>query len=493
MCIKTPSRYDAWMRWQFTLPLLLALTITACAPEDTQAPPSTPEDTQADDSEISPPPSNDTDSPPAPDTTGAPDSTPPPTQDEIAPSWSATAALTVGSLSPTSLQLLWTGATDNVGVSAYRLYRDNDLIQTLPQDQANVGNLTPETTYTFRVQAGDAAGNWSTNGPSLTLTTSAAITAWDNATVYELLKPTCVACHDSSSPSAPFFASITAFENGLVFNPAYVIPGDPEASPLVHLLAGTATGGFTQMPLGTPSFAALAEAGSTLIGLQDIKDWIAGLDAGPTGPVEEPITGPFNTRLRAEDILRSLYDHLGLVNEDFWGWGSFYGDVNGDCISGPKGDRFPIRSPDAHPGACSNSQVYGKATSRFIALGGPSWRERVQRNNGISPTFLLHLTQTVQAHCRLAFTKNGNTAVLQYAGLNDPSSTSAAAIRDNIAYLHLRFLGEVASNAQIDLLFTLFQTYEAGVEVGMSSHDRSVAAWTSVCATLLRDPLWITH
>src|SRR6266571_4682234 len=96
--------------------------------------------------------------------------------DASPPTWPTGSSLTTSNVSPTGLTLTWTPATDNVGVTAYRVYEGVSLIATVSGTVGsyNVTGLSPSTNYTFTVQAGDAGGNWSTNGPSITAKTSSA-------------------------------------------------------------------------------------------------------------------------------------------------------------------------------------------------------------------------------------------------------------------------------------------------------------------------------
>lgn len=77
------------------------------------------------------------------------------------------------SLLSTSASISWTAASDNWGVTAYRIFRNGTQI-------AQVGNgtlsftddkLSANTTYTYTVRAGDAGGNWSGVSNSLRLKT----------------------------------------------------------------------------------------------------------------------------------------------------------------------------------------------------------------------------------------------------------------------------------------------------------------------------------
>ncbi len=91
------------------------------------------------------------------------------TQPPTAPS-----ALTATASSANQVNLSWTAATDNVGVTAHDVYRDGALL-------ASIGNVTSytdssvsaTTTYTYAVKARDAAGNASPASNGATVTTPA--------------------------------------------------------------------------------------------------------------------------------------------------------------------------------------------------------------------------------------------------------------------------------------------------------------------------------
>jgi chitodextrinase len=59
----------------------------------------------------------------------------------------------------TTVQLGWTAATDNVGVTGYRVYRDGVLIGTTTALSYADSGLQPQTQYSYEVRAYDAAGN----------------------------------------------------------------------------------------------------------------------------------------------------------------------------------------------------------------------------------------------------------------------------------------------------------------------------------------------
>jgi RHS repeat-associated protein len=92
--------------------------------------------------------------------------------DTTAPTWPTGSTLTAVATSTSTAHLSWTAATDNVGVTAYRLYRNGTLDQTLSGTtlSTDVSGLTVGVSTSFQVQAGDAAGNWSAGGPIASVT-----------------------------------------------------------------------------------------------------------------------------------------------------------------------------------------------------------------------------------------------------------------------------------------------------------------------------------
>jgi len=98
------------------------------------------------------------------------------TADITPPSWNASSALTASAVTQTGATLSWSGASDDTGVTAYRLYQDGVLVQTTSNTSYAVSGLSPDTDYSFKVEAGDAADNWSTDGPTTPVHTLAATT-----------------------------------------------------------------------------------------------------------------------------------------------------------------------------------------------------------------------------------------------------------------------------------------------------------------------------
>jgi chitodextrinase len=108
---------------------------------------------------------------------------PPPSEDVQAPT--APSALSATG-SPGSVALSWTASTDNVGVTAYRVYRNGKIVATTPNATPSYtdSGLTASTTYKYRISAIDAAGNESAKSVALSVTTAAANLVLSTATTW---------------------------------------------------------------------------------------------------------------------------------------------------------------------------------------------------------------------------------------------------------------------------------------------------------------------
>ena len=73
--------------------------------------------------------------------------------------------------STTQINLGWTASTDNVGVTAYRVFRNGTQVGTSSTTSYQDSGLAPATTYSYAVAALDAAGNQSAQSPPVSATT----------------------------------------------------------------------------------------------------------------------------------------------------------------------------------------------------------------------------------------------------------------------------------------------------------------------------------
>jgi chitodextrinase len=87
---------------------------------------------------------------------------------------SAPSNLTSSNVGSTSLTLNWNASTDNVGVTNYNIYRNNNYLASTGNASTtfNVQGLTASTNYSFFVRALDAAGNLSNPSNTINVTTT---------------------------------------------------------------------------------------------------------------------------------------------------------------------------------------------------------------------------------------------------------------------------------------------------------------------------------
>jgi chitodextrinase len=88
----------------------------------------------------------------------------------------APGAITATAITDRSVTLAWPAATDNVGVTGYKIFRNSVQVGTSATASYTDSGLTPSTAYTYAVVAYDAAGNQSTASPNKAVTTQAADT-----------------------------------------------------------------------------------------------------------------------------------------------------------------------------------------------------------------------------------------------------------------------------------------------------------------------------
>ena len=94
------------------------------------------------------------------------------TGDSTAPTAPSGAAVT--NIGATSVTFSWNAATDNVGVTGYKIFNgSNQIGATSGALTTNLSGLTSNTSYTLTVKAVDAAGNLSTASNAVTFTTLA--------------------------------------------------------------------------------------------------------------------------------------------------------------------------------------------------------------------------------------------------------------------------------------------------------------------------------
>lgn len=287
-----------------------------------------------------------------------------------------------------------------------------------------------------------------------------------NARIFAALTPTCGPCHGDGA-ARPFFASVLGFEDLLVYDTRYVIPGDPDGSALVAMLEGRGTGAYPQMPLGGDDFATRASRGETEIGMEEIRAWIADLplpSATRSGPDPSAIS---TRRLTADEVINAIEVALGQ-------------EPNGGVPPLLEVDGVPPLSPDSPRGIDYRDR---QRRQTYLMLGGPSYLAQRVPEETWSPSSLLTLTQIAQGACRLAVDRE-EPLFFAHVARTATLPEAEADVRRNLAHLYHRFLHERPSDEEVDALFTQVFAPAAATSTRV--------AWVEVCTSLVRDPLFIT-
>jgi chitodextrinase len=118
---------------------------------------------------------------PTPAPTPTPTPTPSPTPDTSAPTTPAN--VRAAAQSSSDITITWTASTDNVGVTGYRVLRNGSAAGTATTTSFQDRNLAAGSSYTYAVQAYDAAGNNSAVSASSSATTASVGTGTSMATL----------------------------------------------------------------------------------------------------------------------------------------------------------------------------------------------------------------------------------------------------------------------------------------------------------------------
>lgn len=97
--------------------------------------------------------------------------TPPNSSDTTAPTNPSN--LVFANTTETTTDISWTASTDNVGVQTYLIYKDGSNLVSNVSTSKTITGLDPNTTYNFKVQAKDVAGNTSGFSNEISVTTEA--------------------------------------------------------------------------------------------------------------------------------------------------------------------------------------------------------------------------------------------------------------------------------------------------------------------------------
>ncbi len=83
--------------------------------------------------------------------------------------------ITATATSSSQINLSWAAAVDNVAVSGYKIFKNDVLLTSSSANSYSATNLSPDSTYSFYVQAYDAVGNISAKTATVSAKTNAAV------------------------------------------------------------------------------------------------------------------------------------------------------------------------------------------------------------------------------------------------------------------------------------------------------------------------------
>jgi hypothetical protein len=93
--------------------------------------------------------------------------------DSAPPAWPGGSVVDASDVYADRITVSWPAADDPSGVSAYAVYMNGAMLTTTTSRSYQIDGLAAKTSYSVRVEAGDANGNWSMNaGPTGTFTTA---------------------------------------------------------------------------------------------------------------------------------------------------------------------------------------------------------------------------------------------------------------------------------------------------------------------------------
>jgi chitodextrinase len=150
------------------------------------------------------------------------------TPDTTAPT---AATLSASGTTSSSTNLSWTGATDNVAVTSYDVYRNSTFLASTASTTYAVTGLTASTAYTFYVIAKDAAGNASSASNTVSVTTLTPsityCTSRGNTTVDEYINRVQLGTINNLSGNNGGYGNFTALSTNLVRGRANTITITP--------------------------------------------------------------------------------------------------------------------------------------------------------------------------------------------------------------------------------------------------------------------------
>jgi len=220
--------------------------------------------------------------------------------DTQAPSVPAGLAATV--VSASRVDLNWGASTDDVGVSGYTVYRNGSAIATTTGPSATAysdTSVAPSTTYSYTVDAFDAAGNHSQQSAPASATTPAS----SQQTV--TLNPTADTYVDSSNPTVNHGTATPLRVDGSPLVYSYLkfdlssVPGTITGLTLNVYATSSSTAGYAVRPVADTTWS------------ESALTWN---NAPPIGSANAGTSGPFSANFLTSVNVSSLINGNSLVS-----------------------------------------------------------------------------------------------------------------------------------------------------------------------------------
>ncbi|MEN9913003.1 MAG: hypothetical protein RLY66_411 [Candidatus Parcubacteria bacterium] len=193
--------------------------------------------------------------------------------------------MNVINVTQTSLTLSWAASTDNVAVTGYRVFRNGTPIRAVTNTSFNDSGLTKGTSYTYTVDAYDAAGNHSAQTSGRTVTTLANVAPAVTLSTISV---------SGTAPAAALYIPVTATDSdGSITNVEFysgsTLIGADASFPYVYTWTGVAAGTYSITARATdndgavttssavPVTVAAAPAGTALL-----RNWNLNQSSGTT-------------------------------------------------------------------------------------------------------------------------------------------------------------------------------------------------------------------
>lgn len=321
--------------------------------------------------------------------------------------------LSASGTTQTTTNLSWSGATDNVAVTGYDVYRGTTLLGSTASTTYSVTGLTAATAYTFSVKAKDAAGNISVSSNTINVTTLSGtstptycdskgnsvndeyigrvqLNTINNASTGNNGYTDFTSISTSLNKSANYTITITPIWTGSTYSEGYAVwidynqDGDfDDAGELVWSKTASTTtpvsGSFT-VPSSASSGATRMRVSMKYNGVPtsceafsygEVEDYTVNLSTGtadttaPSAPTN--LTASGTTQTTTNLSWNASTDNVGVTSYDIYSGASLLGNVSGTTsnvtgLTASTAYTFSVKAKDAAGNVSSSSNVVSVTT-----------------------------------------------------------------------------------------------------------------------------------